>query len=430
MLYLHHTPVEVAMHEAFWNGLFDARWEDAPLGQDAIRLVLRLRKGGYAERTCRDYGHAVIHLGRVLHDEVGDVDWILDDAVVEDFLERHLPVCRCYRRPPGRRQGHVGRGLAHLLAMLREEGAITALVQDEPPYRELIEGYARFLLHDRGLAETTVLNYRRYLRDFLASRGNAVSPAELVQLTPDDLLAFSRQRGAALGRTAWNHMATSLSGFYRWLDLRGHGGVHLVDAVPLRRHYRLADVPCALSWEQVQRLLGVVDRHQSNGRRNYPLLLLIAMYGLRACEVRALHLDDIDWSHDEITIFSPKTRRRRSLPLTRPVGEAVLDYLREERPPSVHEEIFLSGRPPHGPLRSRVVNPWLRRQLDKAGIETPHGGAHILRHSVAVHLLHSGESLKSIGDVLGHRSPDMTFIYTKLRLDDLRTVALEPEAVS
>ena len=76
------------------------------------------------------------------------------------------------------------------------------------------------------------------------------------------------------------------------------------------------------------------------------------------------------------------------------------------------------------------INRWLGRQLDKAGIETPRRGAHALRHSLAVHLLRSGETLKAIGDVLGHRSPETTFIYTKLHVDELRTVALEPEAVS
>jgi integrase len=159
------------------------------------------------------------------------------------------------------------------------------------------------------------------------------------------------------------------------------------------------------------------------------MLLLTATYGLRSCEVRVLRHDDISWSHDEITIFAPKTGRRRKLPLTRPVGEAILDYLREERPPSHLREVFLSSRPPHGPLRSKI-NRWLGRCFDKAGIEVPRRGAHTLRHSLAVHLLRSGETLKSIGDVLGHRSPDTTFIYTKLHLEDLRTVALEPEVVS
>jgi site-specific recombinase XerD len=416
------------MHEAFWNGLFDVRWEEAPLGPEAIRLVRRLRERGYAERTCRDYGHAVVHLGRYLREEL-ESDRVRDEGVVAGFLAGHLPGCRCYRRPMGRREEPARRGLAHLLVMLREEAAFPPVTADEPPYRQLIEGYCRFLRHDRGLAETTVANYRRYLRDFLVSRGAAVSPVELAALGADDLLAFSRQRGAGLGRTAWNHLATALSGFYRWLDLSGHGGAHLVGAVPSRRRYRLADVPCALSWEQVRRLLGVVDVGEPNGRRNYAMLLLIASYGLRGCEVRALRVNDIDWAHDEIVIFAPKTGRRRVLPLTRPAGEAVLDYLLAERPPSRHREVFLSSRPPHGPLRSKI-NPWLGRQLDKAGIVTDRRGAHILRHSLAVHLLRSGETLKSIGDLLGHRRPDTTFIYTKLQVGDLRSVALDPAVVS
>jgi site-specific recombinase XerD len=179
----------------------------------------------------------------------------------------------------------------------------------------------------------------------------------------------------------------------------------------------------------VRRLLGMVDVREPNGRRNYAMLLLIASYGLRGCEVRALRLNDVDWAHDEIVIFAPKTGRRRVLPLTRPAGEAVLDYLLAERPPSRHREVFLSSRPPHGPLRSKI-NPWLGRQLDKAGIVTDRRGAHILRHSLAVHLLRSGETLKSIGDLLGHRRPDTTFIYTKLQVDDLRSVALDPAVVS
>ena len=86
------------MHEAFWNGLFDVRWEETPLGAEAIRLTVRLRERGYAERTCRDYGHAVVHLGRFLREELRS-DQVRDEEVVADFLGDHLPGCRCYRRP-------------------------------------------------------------------------------------------------------------------------------------------------------------------------------------------------------------------------------------------------------------------------------------------------------------------------------------------
>jgi len=418
------------MQEAFWNGLFDTRWEDSHLGQEAIRLVLRLRQRGYCEKSRRAYAHAVVHLGRVLSETQDEVTpEMLKESLVEDFIERHLPVCRCYHQRPGRRANEARPGLAHLLAMLREEGAIPHRPLTKPDYQELLDGYCRFLRHDRGLAETTVATYRRYVRDFLIARGDAVNPNELARLTADHLIAFSRKRGIGLAVTAWNHLALSLSSFWRWLDLFGHGTYHLVGAVPLRRKYRLADVPCALSWDQVQRLLAVVDRCKHNGRRNYAMLLLAATYGLRSCEIRALRLDSIRWSDDEITIFASKGGRTRKLPLTRPVGEAILDYLREERPPSRHRHVFLSSRPPHGPLRSKI-NRWLAHCFDKAGIEAPRRGAHTLRHSLAVHLLRSGETLKGIADVLGHRSPETTFVYTKLHVEDLRTVALDPEVVS
>ena len=114
---------------------------------------------------------------------------------------------------PARRTGPPGPGApARDAARGRRLPPVTA---DEPPYRQLIEGYCRFLRQDRGLAETTVASCRRYLRDFLVSRGAGVSPAELAALGADDLLAFSRPRGAGLGRTAWNHLATALSGFYQ-----------------------------------------------------------------------------------------------------------------------------------------------------------------------------------------------------------------------
>jgi len=113
------------MHEAFWNGLFDVRWEEAPLGPEAIRLVQRLRERGYAERTCRDYRHAVVHLGRYLHEEL-ESDRVRDEGVVADFLAGHLPGCRCYRRP------------AHLLVMLR--GVIVCHSRTIRPFGRSING--------------------------------------------------------------------------------------------------------------------------------------------------------------------------------------------------------------------------------------------------------------------------------------------------
>jgi len=415
--------------EAFWNGLFDVRWEDAPLGPEAIRLVLRLRSLGYVERTRRDYGLMVVHLGSVLALQ-GPVDpRRLTDEVVDAFVHHHLPRCGCYRRAPHKRYDHSRRALGHLLGLLRDEGVIPPLCVTVPRYQSLLERYCHFLAHDRGLAARTLDTYKGFVSDFLASLRSDVTPAGLSRLKPDDLVAFSRRRGSALGTSSWNHLVLSLSSFYRWIGLEGHDTRHLLGVLPLRRRYRLADVPYALDWDQVQRLVAAVDRQALDGLRNYAMMQLMATYGLRGCEVRGLRLDDIDWERKELTIHASKTGHTRQLPLTRVVGEAILDYLRHERPVSLHREVFLSRRPPQGPLRNKFYR-WVARCFERAGLDTPHRGPHTLRHSLAVHLLRRGETLKGIGDLLGHKNVESTFIYTKLQVEDLRQVALEPEVVS
>jgi hypothetical protein len=108
---------------------------------------------GYGEKSRREYAHAVVHLGRVLHEAQGEAPArVLDETIIEEFIRGHLPFCCCYWQRPGRQAVHVQRGLAHLLAMLREEGTIPSPVSVEPIYHELLKGYCRFLRDDRGLA--------------------------------------------------------------------------------------------------------------------------------------------------------------------------------------------------------------------------------------------------------------------------------------
>jgi len=268
-----------------------------------------------------------------------------------------------------------------------------------------------------------------------------VSPVESAALGADDLLAFSRQRGAGLGRMAWNHLATALPGFYRWLDLSGHGRAHLAGAVPPRRRYRLADVPCALSWEQVRRLLGVAGVREPNGRRNYAMRLLIASYGLRGCEVRALRtsggcwgscdrrrpaerrdfailtvlarlglragkvaalrLGDIDWRAGEITVHGKASREDR-LPLTQQAGEAIAGWLLDGRPRCTSAAVLTRVLAPHRGLSDRAVSGVVRRACARAGL--PPMVSHRLRHTVATESLRAGGTLTEVGQLLRQRS--------------------------
>ena len=171
--------------------------------------------------------------------------------------------------------------------------------------------------------------------------------------------------------------------------------------------------------------LSSIDRTTSKGRRDYAMFLLVATYGLRASEVRALDLDDIAWRVRQIRVPRPKVGTPLLLPLTDQVGAALLDYLRCGRPASTHRRRFLRVEFPLGPLGLGAVGDAFHTWARRAGIRLPaRGGPHCIRHALALHLLREGASLKTIGDLLGHRSAESTGVYLRLDVDDLRDVAL------
>jgi len=146
--------------------------------------------------------------------------------------------------------------------------------------------------------------------------------------------------------------------------------------------------------------------------------------------VVTLRIEDIDWRRETIRFRRSKNGRPLNFPLTREVGEAIIAYLRRGRPRASAPEVFLRCDAPHRALsRGRVVSYLVCRYLQKAGIKSRHCGAGVIRHSLAVHLLRKGHSLKTITDVLGHRDPGTAYHYTKLAIEDLHGVALPAREV-
>ena len=186
--------------------------------------------------------------------------------------------------------------------------------------------------------------------------------------------------------------------------------------------------------DHVQAVLEAAEKDRTpKGLRDYAILLLLSTYGLRAGEVTALRLDDIDWRKDRLCIRHSKTGCESFLPLLAPVGEAILAFLRRARPQKKAREVFLRVRAPFQPLRAgSSLYHMVEHRLQKAGItlERKHG-PHAFRHARAVGLLEAGVAMKSLGDVLGHRCPDSTAVYLKLATSELRAVGLEiPAGVS
>jgi integrase len=153
------------------------------------------------------------------------------------------------------------------------------------------------------------------------------------------------------------------------------------------------------------------------------MTLCLAQMGLRAGEVAALSLDDIDWRAGTLQLGRAKERRTSTLPLPACVGRAVVSYLRDGRPRTPRRQVFVRHRAPIGePITSSAVSAVVRRAFVRARLDVAFRGAHVLRHTAATRMVRAGASLKEVADVLRHRSLDTVMIYTKLDLPALAEV--------
>lgn len=288
----------------------------------------------------------------------------------------------------------------------------------------LVRRYACYLEEVRGFVATTVAAHVRTASELLENLRYEARPSHLTQLKVSDLDAFVRLTGERVGRETLQHEVAHIRGFLRFLATEGLTPPGLDSQLDTPRVYRLERLPRALPWKTVQAFLRAIDRRTPLGRRDYAMFLLIATYGLRASELVDLTLDDIDWRAGRLRVPQRKTETPLLLPLTESVGNALVGYLRRGRPSLACREIFLRARAPAGVLKPTAVTEAFQTWSKRSGLNIPFQGPHCLRHSYAVHLLRIGISLKTIGDVLGHRSAESTCVYLRLAVEDLRDVAL------
>ena len=328
-----------------------------------------------------------------------------------------------------RRQQRIRRGepktLARLLAMLRQKGVVK---QHQPPVADnartrITNEFRRYLLQERGLSPSTLLNYVPVVEQFLAERFHNAAP-NFAMIRAPHVTGFVLRHAHQLSPVRAGLMVTALRSFFRYLRHRGVIATDLAACVPTVPNWSLSTLPRFLPAAAVERILECCDRKTSVGRRNHAILLLLARLGVRAGEVVGLSLDDIDWSTGQITIRG-KGGKSAQLPLAADVGAALAAYLRHDRPRSATRRVFLRHRAPLvGFGNSSTISSLVRRALKHAGVESAHTGAHVLRHSLATSLLRQGGSLDEIGELLRHQSPNTTAIYAKVDVTALHTLAL------
>jgi site-specific recombinase XerD len=289
-------------------------------------------------------------------------------------------------------------------------------------YAKHLAEFGDYLLQERGLSPKTVAYDRRTIQEFLAPMEKAAPPlTELTVAQVDELLA-KKVCDEGYARSTIQRWASALRRFFRFAERRGWCRQGLAAAIMAPRAFTHEGLPIGPAWEDVKRLLVATEGERAIDIRDRGLLMLLAVYGLRAGEVATLCLKDFDWEREVLSVPHSKSQRPRTYPLCRPVGDAVLRYVREVRPRAGCQQVFLTLMVPFRPLSANALTMVVKRRLHALGLQLPHYGAHVLRHACATHLLAEGLSLKEIGDHLGHISPDTTRIYAKVDLAALRTV--------
>ena len=303
------------------------------------------------------------------------------------------------------------------IAMLRAEGVL-------PPERRdasheeiwpLLAAYCRWMRDQRGLAESTLALRRPILVDLLVALGD-----DPIAYTAKALRGFVLERAAPHGRPRAKCIASTIRSFLRYLIATGQCQLGLDHAVPGFANWQLATTPRFLSEVDVARVLDACN--DDDRLRDRAIVLLLARLGLRASEAAHLCFPHIDWAGATLTL-SGKMRREERLPLPQDVRDALLAYLERARPRMADARVFLTDIAPVVPLSRVAVKCIVRRALSRAGVGSPHRGAHVLRHSAATAMLAGGATLAGVGAVLRHRSTSMTAHYAKVDFGLLSEIA-------
>lgn len=393
------------------------------LGAQSDSYARYLAERGYSIESVRNYLSCVAHFSYWLKKRRTKLNQ-LDEALVQCFLNDHLPRCDC-PAPAQRCRHQVRAALKHLLVVLRSNGDIPPRPDATPePIRDEIRRFETHLDQVCGLAAATRLRRAGIVRSFLTEQFGAAQ-IDIARITPKSLCGFVITHVSGCKPSTGKILGVALRSYLRFRGMHGDCVQTLIAAIPQVAEWRLATLPDVLTEGELEQFLQAFDQQTPTGRRDYAMARCLVDLGLRACEVAQLQLNDINWREGTLRLTGTKARREDVLPLPPQTGLAIAAYLEDGRPVSSSRALFLRHVAPlNEPVGSSVVRFAVRRAYAQCGWAKRWTGTHVLRHSVASRLLGTGTSMKEIADILRHRCLDSTAIYAKVDTNKLSGIAM------
>lgn len=279
-----------------------------------------------------------------------------------------------------------------------------------------------------GLGRKTLVADKLYLERFFYFL-NRSSVDTIREITLDNVFSFLGELSKRYEKaTVCSNMRT-VRLFLKYCYENGLIQAELFSKIPNVNYCRQSRLPSVYTAEEVKSILSAIDLGNPCGKRNYAIVLLIARSGLRSSDIADLRFSDIDWEHQKIIRIQKKTGNPVELPLLNDVGEAIIDYLKNYRPSSDSDHVFIQHKPPYSHFGSSAVGAMVRRIMQKAGVKSSDRkcGSHALRHSLASRLLENDIPLPVISEILGHTNTKTTMDYLRIDVESLKSCALEVE---
>lgn len=293
------------------------------------------------------------------------------------------------------------------------------------PYESLMEGFRQELL--KKLSPGTVRVGMTIIRQFLYFLEQS-GITNATHITSENVLDFVRQK-APNHKSSMSKLLRTMRKFICFLRSENIVDLDVGRFLGNAGRQRQKALPCFTD-DEIRRIFAQIDRSTDKGRRDYAIFLISFRVGLRASDISALRLADINWAEKTVRVVQKKTNTTLELPLPVDVGNAIADYILHSRHKTDCPYIFLRIRksPSGTPMNPTSFNGCLRKYIEKAGIErTGWDGKsfHALRRTAGTKMVMSGVPIPTVSQILGHSSIESSKRYIALSTEKLRECALD-----
>ncbi|OPX92365.1 MAG: Tyrosine recombinase XerD [Pelotomaculum sp. PtaB.Bin104] len=400
----------------------------AQLPEQVEKARKLMKEKGYAERTVENYRGVWHHLLKYADSEGITV---CTDELITQFARFRYGIEDIFH-PTGDREKYYARILLCLYDLFTKELWITqrtyGLVR-QFKIKSFAAAYDSFTawLGGKTLKQKSILLKQQIIRNFLYfAEDEQIS--DISELSQTIVLKYLESK-TGLSTSTKSGIIITLKDFFKCPEIAGILEKDLSVNLKVVNNGKYEHLPSTYSVDEIKRILAVIDRKTSEGKKDYAVILLAVDTGLRISDIINLKLGDLKWDCDTIEIIQQKTGEFLQISITNALKWALLDYLMNARPKgTAFDHVFLRSLAPFSPyISAGHYYKQLNKYFDLAGVnkDGKHHGMHTLRHSLATRLMGDNVPITVISEALGHKYANVTMQYVRIDIEKLRLAALE-----